>query len=528
MIQRLRNVALVAFFAYVLAMVTLPTAAFLAHTAPDDAFYYLAIARRFGEAPWPTFDGAHVTTGFHPLWLFVLLPLAKVIPDPMLLARVAVALGGLLSGLAAWGLGRWLARTLDDERAGDVGTLLLLSSAGFARFGLQAMETPLAMVLAVAFLFALERAEDHPIELGLAATAVVLARLDMAILVALGFGALVWRTRRLPIRAGLVSAGSFAPYALWNLSLTGHVSTSSSAVKAWVVAEDARVRFGGRFTLGFAREAAHAFGAGAGEVLRGLVGGLVAGPLAWIGGDYPSVVANRRALVIAILFTGGLVAAAVALTRIPDAVTRGRGAVRPLLVPVAAAGLHLFLSSVLLTGQAGPWYWGLAWLAVAIVVAWTFHRSTRAARPVLGLLTTQVVSLVLLTASLAVMRGRPSFLERRSFSGTLHAMRAQVASALIGDERVGGCNAGTLGLFGSVPIVNLDGLVNDAEYLEARRHGELRRYLREQHIALVADCVPRANQAAYARQLGLDPLEIQVVSREDARTCEAFVWRVRP
>jgi hypothetical protein len=47
-------------------MTSLPRAAFLAHTAPDDAYYYLEIARRAGESGWPTFDGDHTTTGFHP------------------------------------------------------------------------------------------------------------------------------------------------------------------------------------------------------------------------------------------------------------------------------------------------------------------------------------------------------------------------------------------------------------------------------------------------------------------------------
>src|SRR5262245_50016865 len=69
-------VAAAVFLTFSVVMATLPRDGLAAHTVPDDAFYYFTIARRFGESRWPTFDGVHTTTGFHPLWLFVLVPFA--------------------------------------------------------------------------------------------------------------------------------------------------------------------------------------------------------------------------------------------------------------------------------------------------------------------------------------------------------------------------------------------------------------------------------------------------------------------
>jgi hypothetical protein len=51
--------------------------AWLAERLPDDAFYYLQVARNIGGGQEPTFDGIHLTNGFHTLWEFLLVPLQE-------------------------------------------------------------------------------------------------------------------------------------------------------------------------------------------------------------------------------------------------------------------------------------------------------------------------------------------------------------------------------------------------------------------------------------------------------------------
>jgi MFS family permease len=138
--------AVVVYIGFTAQMIALPEPSFLAHTAADDAFYYLEIARRAGEARWPTFDGLHTTTGFHPLWLFVLAAAQGVTGlDGLAFARLAVGLSAGLLFAAILGLGRAVAR-ISGQQAGDLLMALLLGSAGVARFGLLGMEAPLSLL----------------------------------------------------------------------------------------------------------------------------------------------------------------------------------------------------------------------------------------------------------------------------------------------------------------------------------------------------------------------------------------------
>ena len=46
----------------------------------DDFFYYLKIAMNLAAGRGSTFDGFHLTNGYHPLWLLILSGLAKLLP----------------------------------------------------------------------------------------------------------------------------------------------------------------------------------------------------------------------------------------------------------------------------------------------------------------------------------------------------------------------------------------------------------------------------------------------------------------
>ncbi|MFH0859937.1 MAG: hypothetical protein V1921_01940 [Candidatus Altiarchaeota archaeon] len=41
---------------------------------PDDAFYYFGIARNIASGNGVTFNGQHMTNGFHPLWALMITP----------------------------------------------------------------------------------------------------------------------------------------------------------------------------------------------------------------------------------------------------------------------------------------------------------------------------------------------------------------------------------------------------------------------------------------------------------------------
>ena len=67
----------------------------------DDAFYYFVPARNLAAGHGFTFDGITRTNGFHPLWMFILVPIFAL-PDRILPLRVLAGLLILLNMGTAW------------------------------------------------------------------------------------------------------------------------------------------------------------------------------------------------------------------------------------------------------------------------------------------------------------------------------------------------------------------------------------------------------------------------------------------
>lgn len=67
----------------------------------DDAFYYFVPARNVAAGLGFTFDGIARTNGFHPLWMFILIPIFAL-PGPILPLRVLAGLLILLNVGTAW------------------------------------------------------------------------------------------------------------------------------------------------------------------------------------------------------------------------------------------------------------------------------------------------------------------------------------------------------------------------------------------------------------------------------------------
>lgn len=85
----------------VLAFTNLPTLIML--NVPDDTFHYLKIAQNIAAGYGSTFDGFHPTNGYHPLWMGLLIPLFRALPDRLEMpVNLALALQAFLDvGTAA-------------------------------------------------------------------------------------------------------------------------------------------------------------------------------------------------------------------------------------------------------------------------------------------------------------------------------------------------------------------------------------------------------------------------------------------
>ena len=176
----------------------------------DDSFYAFQIARNIAHGHGPSFDGVHLTNGFQPLYVGLLVPIYLVAGDsPTLPVHMALVMSALLTVGTALLLYRLIAR-----RASAVAALAATAAWAFSpivtRQSANGLETALAVfMLAVSVTWYLERirAVAHPPRrhfaiMGALLGTAFLARADLVFLaLAMSLDYLmVLRARRAPAR----------------------------------------------------------------------------------------------------------------------------------------------------------------------------------------------------------------------------------------------------------------------------------------------------------------------------------------
>jgi len=157
----------------------------------DDSFYDFQIARHIAQGDGPSFDGTHLTNGFQPLYVSLLVPLYWVAgSNDTLPVHAALVLSALCTVVSAFFLYRILAR-----RTGEVAAIVAAGVWAFSpivvRQAANGLETSLAvMMLAGTLLFYLEKIRPEArverrraIQMGLLAGGCMLARADLSFLV---------------------------------------------------------------------------------------------------------------------------------------------------------------------------------------------------------------------------------------------------------------------------------------------------------------------------------------------------------
>ncbi len=194
---------------------------------PDDALYYLVLARRLAAGEGFTFDGLAPTTGFHPAWLAIV---AAVVPtgEPEAGLRGLLALHGLVT------VGCVLVLDHVTRQAGARSWTGALSAAAAGAWGASVyglgMETSLVALLSLAAVAVGMRAGGGNLVAGLLGVAMGLARVD-ALPMLLGAG------RRAPaaLVGGIVGVLLTAGF---NLAVAGEgVSTAARIKSLGTVAE---------------------------------------------------------------------------------------------------------------------------------------------------------------------------------------------------------------------------------------------------------------------------------------------------
>jgi hypothetical protein len=207
----------------------------------DDAFYYFGIAHNWALTGKSTFDGLTLTNGYHPLWEWLLLAPAALLPNVELLVRYGSAVGALLLAVAGVLLVRFLRRA-EIPYAGFAAWWVLGTLAVATIHGL---ESPLAALLLAITVLQAWRFLSRPttgqgLLLGFSLGALFLARIDTLIWTGALFGLLALENRRTAGRlrpaalatAFAIATGIIGAYFVSNSLLWGHPLTVSAMVKA--------------------------------------------------------------------------------------------------------------------------------------------------------------------------------------------------------------------------------------------------------------------------------------------------------
>ncbi len=223
----------------------------------QDTFYYLSVAAN-SHTGFYTFDGAHVTTGFHPLWqvyltwLFQISPLDQAFQIKLVfwVSVVFTTIGIVLSGLAVWRLtGSKILGILIAPGFFNLLFMFIFRFAGSPWSFMNGMESPLT-VFFMGFLFLfISLVASHEVKnkdnltiyliIGVILSLCFISRLDDIFMVIAFAAAILWLDKGLYInrlkKIALVTLPSCVLcglYMLFNYSGSGSFLPVSGAAKA--------------------------------------------------------------------------------------------------------------------------------------------------------------------------------------------------------------------------------------------------------------------------------------------------------
>lgn len=454
----------------------------------DDAYYYFQVARHIAQGQGPTFDGITVTTGFHPLYAFLLAGLARLVSAGGLgLVRAALLLNTACYFLTGWSI--WVAvRYLWGRKVARWGALFWFTTPHAMLLVATGMESSLyACAVALFFAFLCRNQQricgigasfiDAMILGGLCGVAIVARTDGLALCMLAGIVLLVpcvpdlLRARHTPHptttacrslllhggRASVFFVVALLPFVAWLIyaeRYTGHLLQSSAQIKqVWraQLCADMTLLQRGMFSLDI----------GFNWVVKSLV--------------------KTPALKVLLPFAGGL-----GVTLIGKKAVGRRATLHLLWLFPLALGAAYSLGFP----KTWTWYFAPGMVTLSILAAGCMgvalesqrhDRLSLYARRWLPLLL--VVALAESYAYLGVKAARGRNRNQRDMYATAVWMREHLPS----DARVAAWNAGIFSWYSGCRVVNLDGLINNDILEEYRLGHSLGDYLVDKRINYVVD-----------------------------------------
>lgn len=450
-----------------LVIVFLPIPFLLAHVVPDDAMYYLTIARNVVSTGVPTFDGIAATNGYHPLWLALLIPISALRLDPEATLRGALLLQTAFEATSVVLLDR-LARRLG---AGNIAALfgaclyacspIVLTQAG----GLNGLETPLATMLLLMFLLAAAcgivgvETTVRVSAVGITGAALTLARLDMVLVVAAVAIVMLIRNRcdrRAMLRitlATLIPGGVVSVFAAINASYFNDPIPVSATSIGWFAREVMNVSSWSLAEWGFR------IGSNMVWTVRFVPFGMIA--------VHGTLAATAGVVIVS--------AWIVSRYRPSLRTSCWRPGALSLIVGLGVAWIIFVVTQTLRIPPLRSWYHGM-WMAPFTLVAVRGLDAMQAGasgREAKARTIWSLVAVLLLT-----IIGAYNAVVREGRDGAKREMAKVMARMLPPGTLVGSWNAGTIAHFApTIRVVNLDGAVNNRAwvYIQQRSLNAYRR-----------------------------------------------------
>ncbi len=445
-----------------------PITSLLTNILPDDAFYYFQIARNIVEGHGSTFDGITLTNGYHPLWMVILLPLFYFLSDggihdlqPIYAALLITVAFNVVTAVLLKGL---ISRVTNNVWIASLALAAWCLNPFVLYETLNGLETSLALMLLTVFFTLAVRAEKRGtyasyIGVGIAAGLLVLARLDMACYV-IAYG--VWmlyahgwvRGLRLGLYAAVPAMALVSLWLAYNVMEFGMLLTSASGgnelVNHTLVAQD-----NGTGLLVYVRATAYM---------------LV---------TYCTIVLERMGAAWLLFIAIGLTAARCFIS---EKRLQWRKPEISLMVAFFAGFLLLFFLNAGIRFTGRTWYFISANLFLALFLAWSLASARFSAMRV----SVACAALFLVMIPSFALSWKSTLHNQMSNQQGMYEMAAFIHKSLPVDTVVGVFNAGIIGYFSGIRVINLDGLVNNHAY-EAMRTRALFAYIERENISYIAD-----------------------------------------
>jgi 4-amino-4-deoxy-L-arabinose transferase-like glycosyltransferase len=418
----------------------------------DDAYYYLNVARNIVRGAGSTFDGMDPTNGYHPLWMLCLLPVYWLFGSSTDIAlRATLVLQALMVAATLWLAWDAFRRFSANILCALVAVALVCTLFSPMQMMFNGLETDLVILMLVLLVHAdakysylgTDHSAGQQAALGLLLGLLVLARLDEAFLV-IGIALwsilrpqpLSWVRRIMSLCRAywltvLVFAAVIVPYFAWNWVQFGHLAPISGTLKATFPHPNFR----------------------------------------------PDVLVSFAPYVIATLLAG---LALVPMHRHPDGAVPAPNL--DLLTGLWVGCLIQVGWAVLFTSW-GTFQWHFAaHIPVSCFILACYVRRL-AVRPSVGVTAGVALALALGVVAFNVF----VYNDKGDYHAGAYTAATWARTQTPPDTVFALRDAGVFGYFSERRTINLDGLINSYEYQYYVREGRVMDFLRERHVAYLAD-----------------------------------------